>query len=514
MTAPKKSARERFAERQVAKKRERKRVQRAEEEQRLEAAARATKRPRPGRYVPRAAGADQAVSNARQLAFRVLEEYRRTRNFAAQILDRIASEGTVSAEDRALANEIVLGTIRRSRTIDSVLKPHSQRAQNEVEAELWTLLRVGAFQLLFLDGVPRHAAVDETIKTARWLDRERWCGFLNGVLRNLSRGLTDQWVEVPAADAVPVAPGRFRQLTAAAFPDPETSPLRYFAEAFSFPDWLADRWGAHATPEELFELGFHFNGTPRMSLRVNPLKATREDVLRDLAAANYVAMPGEHPQCIWLEGTARVADLPGFAEGRLTVQDESAMGAAMLLAPRPGDRVLDLCAAPGTKTTHLAELMHNEGEILATDVSEDRLARVAENCARLGVGIVKTKPIAADGGNLPHGPFDRVLVDVPCSNTGVIGKRPEVRWRLRPDEISELTVLQQRLLRAGLNRLKPGGRLVYSTCSIEPDEDQKVVASLVAKRPNVQILDEVWHFPGEPGDGGYQALLTVGRQEA
>lgn len=512
MTLPRKTARERFAERQRAKKRERKQLLREREQQKFEEAKqlRAKSRSKPSRGP---LGVDLPVTNARQLAFRTLDEYRRTRNFAAPILARIAAEGSISPENRALANEMVLGVIRRQRTLDTVLEAHTKRTRTEVEAELWTLLHLGAFQLLLLDGVPSHAAVDETIKVAKWLGRERWAGFVNAVLRNVSRGTTDEWVEAPAVDALPVAPGRFRKMAKAIFPDPETQPARYFATALSFPDWLADRWGAHSDSDELFQLGFHFNAVPRMSLRVNSLKANREQALEELAAAGISATAGETARAILLAGSARVEDLPGFAEGRVTIQDESAMGAALLLAPRPGDHVLDLCAAPGTKTTHLAELMQNRGEIIATDVNADRLLRVEQNCQRLGIEIVSTRQIAADISNLPNGPFDAVLVDVPCSNTGVIGKRPEVRWRLRPDEITELTALQQRLLRAALNRVKPGGRVVYSTCSIEPEENQKVVASVAGKLPHVRILDEVWHLPGDPGDGGYQALLTVVARE-
>ena len=200
--------------------------------------------------------------------------------------------------------------------------------------------------------------------------------------------------------------------------------------------------------------------------------------------------------------------LPGFDEGWFAVQDESAIAAAALVDPQPGQRVLDLCAAPGGKTAHLAALMRNQGRLLATDVDRDRLKRVRETCRRLGVDIVETRVIARDGSDLPDEMFDRILLDVPCSNTGVLGKRPEVRWRLRPDEFAELAGIQAGLLRRACDRLVAAGRLVYSTCSIEPEENRAVVDAVLHDRPDLKLVEEHAHIPGKPADGGYQALVV------
>jgi 16S rRNA (cytosine967-C5)-methyltransferase len=169
--------------------------------------------------------------------------------------------------------------------------------------------------------------------------------------------------------------------------------------------------------------------------------------------------------------------------------------------------VLDLCAAPGGKTTHLAALMQNRGCITASDVDRERLRLVDESCARLGVQIVQTRQVSRDLSDLPEETFDRILVDVPCSNTGVLGKRPEVRWRLRPEEMGELAALQTRLLSAASQRLASGGRVVYSTCSIEPEENRGVVDAVLGTMPGLTLIREIPHVPGQPADGGYQALL-------
>jgi 16S rRNA (cytosine967-C5)-methyltransferase len=254
-------------------------------------------------------------------------------------------------------------------------------------------------------------------------------------------------------------------------------------------------------------LGFWFNLPARLCLRVNTLQTTRERLLESLHGAKIEARPGTLPEAIWLEETAFVQRLPGFEAGWFAVQDESAIAAARLLDPRPGQTVLDLCAAPGGKTTHLAALMNNEGRIVAADVDGERLRRVEESCRRLGVGIVATRAVPRDGVDLVDEIFDRILVDVPCSNTGVLGKRPEVRWRLQPADIVDLAGVQTRLLRAACARLAPSGRLVYSTCSIEPEENRAVVDAVLRERDDIVLLNELHHIPGQPADGGYQALL-------
>jgi 16S rRNA (cytosine967-C5)-methyltransferase len=250
---------------------------------------------------------------------------------------------------------------------------------------------------------------------------------------------------------------------------------------------------------------------------VNLLKTNRDELLRLLADQGVSAGPGALPESIRLEGTARVDRLPGFAEGWFSVQDESAMLAVERLAPRPGEKILDLCAAPGTKTTHLAERMQNRGTIVATDVHPERLSRVSVNCARLGISIVEPRLVREHRHASPNataalgpaaGPFDAVLADVPCSNTGVLGKRPEARWRIKPHEIEELTVRQVQLLLSACQRLRPGGRVLYSTCSIEPEENERVVRAVLEREPQLSLTAD-WHqVPGRPSDGGYQALLV------
>jgi 16S rRNA (cytosine967-C5)-methyltransferase len=461
--------------------------------------------------------------NAREAAFAVLSEYKNGGRFVAALLEPFfKSDALASADDRRLAVELSNGVVRREATLDAILRPHVQRPRHQIEGELWTLLQLGAYQLVFLDAVPAYAAVSETVALAKSIGRQRWTGFLNGVLRSVERTLTDQFQPKPDAASVPISEGRNRRLAHAVFADPSADRAGYFSEAFSFPRWLSNRWQERFDFEELCRLGFWFDRRAPLSLRVNLLKTSRSELIRLLTERGVAASSGSVPESIRLEGTARVDTLPGFAEGLFSVQDESAMQAVERLAPRAGETILDLCAAPGAKTTHIAERMRNAGTIIATDIRPDRLARVAENCSRLGISIVQ--PILVRESDLGSqvqamtpdpktGPFDAVLADVPCSNTGVLGKRPEARWRISRSEIAELAVRQSQLLESACRRVRPGGRIVYSTCSIEPEENAQIVREFLRREPAFSLVEE-WHeIPGRPSDGGYQALLVRNASE-
>ena len=447
--------------------------------------------------------------SARALAHAVLKDWKPTGGFAGDRLEGLLKTQKVDPQDRRLATELIFGVIRRQATLDAILKPHVARPKEKVEAELWMLLRLGTYQLTFLSGMADHAAVHETVELAKSRNA-RWVGFVNAVLRKITGLMTDDVLSTPTADGVPLPDGRYRLMTKKLFPEPDDDPAGYFATAFSFPAWLATRWEERFGDETLFDLGRHFNAAPAMTLRVNRRATTRDAVLDELKAAKIKAKPsGKHPDAVRLKESCRVDDRPGFREGRITVQDETAMHSATLLDPQPGQRVLDLCAAPGTKTTHLAELMNDTGTIVAADVSKTRLSRVAENAARLGLTCIDAVKIDETGGGLPDGMFDAVLLDVPCSNTGVLGKRPEARWRIIPRDLVELPRQQIRLLSLALDRVKPGGRIVYSTCSIEPEENEEVIKAALDGRTGVRVADSQLHLPGDPADGGFQTLLTT-----
>ena len=448
-------------------------------------------------------------SSARAVAYQTLVDWQPHREFATDRLDELLA-GAANRE-RPLARELTLGTVRRLATLDALIMPHVSRPRERVEDGLWTLMRLGAYQLAFLSGMAEHAAVHETVALAKRIE-PRWSGFLNAILRKVAASLTDTILNAPSADSVPLADGRYRQLRTRLFPDPEEQPAGYFAAAFSFPDWLVARWAERFEPRELFSLGMFLNRPPLITLRVNQMRATRDDLLERLENAGISAESGDHPAAIRLRENRPVPELPGFAEGHFTVQDETAMWAATTLAPQPDERVLDLCATPGTKTTHLAELMGNRGLIVAADIHSGRLARVRENAERLGASIIDSQLIDEAAPQWRGKPFDAALVDAPCSNTGVLAKRPEARWRLRPEDLRELPAAQVKLLDFALDHVTPSGRVLYSTCSIEPEENEQVVQSALRGRSDLRLLNSRLFLPGEPADGGFQAVIGRERE--
>lgn len=438
----------------------------------------------------------------------MLNEYAAASAFITELFDLRAGEVGLSAEDRRLAMEMAYGVVRRKATLDALLRPHLTRGRHQVEPALWTLLRMGVYQLALMTAIPAHAAVHETVETARWLGKHRWTGFVNGVLRSVARDLTDDRLTEPAADAVPLTGGQYRRCARPVFADPRHGDVEYTAAAFSFPRWLIERWRRRFAADDVRRLAFWFNTPTPLTVRVNTLRTTRDALLAAWQSQGIAAEPGALPEAICLHSPTRIDHLPGFAEGWFAVQDEAAMQAAHRLAPQPGDQVLDLCAAPGTKTTHLAERMQNRGTVIACDISPARLALVAENARRLGLDIIESHLIREDLSDVPAGPFEAVLVDVPCSNTGVLGKRPDARWRLTPDDLHDLPPRQFQLLTTAADRTAPGGRVLYSTCSIEPEENADIIRRFVQGRSAWHLADEYDSLPGHPADGAYQALLV------
>ena len=451
------------------------------------------------------------IRTGREAAFVAVNRSGTDHVFVSTALDAIFRSCELSYVERAVATDLAAGTVRRRLTLDTFINHFVRRGGDSLEPELRTLLRLGTYLLLFTE-TPAHAAVDETVSIARRFGRVRWTGFANGVLRCVARVLTGNIGSAPAASAVPTGAGRFVCLNQEVFPDPSADFPAWFSQACSFPVWLTHRWCSRFDARELLEMAACFNSVAAPTLRVNALTSRRAAVIESLRTAKIDAVECDNPAGVRLLRHAPIATLPGFDKGWFSVQDESAMHAAQLLDPQAGEVVLDLCAAPGTKSTHLAERMRNQGRIVACDVDAERLKLVSQNASRLGIDIIEAHPVSHDGTGMPPGPFDAALLDVPCSNTGVLGKRPEARWRLQSNDVDDLAALQTRLLNQAIDVIRPGGRVVYSTCSIEPQENHQVVERVCREHDNVAIVDIRSHRPGHPGDGAWQALLRRSRR--
>tara|TARA_R110002095_G_scaffold152237_2_gene132007 strand:- start:30741 stop:32171 length:1431 start_codon:yes stop_codon:yes gene_type:complete len=449
----------------------------------------------------------QSFRSARELAFFLLEEYRLNNQFISDSIQRWERRIDLSSKDRRLAMEISIGVIRRQLTLDTLIESQLTRPREKVEAPLWTLLQTGVYQLVILDQIPVHAAVSETVDLAGKLNRVRWKKMVNAILRSIDRLLNEDLATTPQASAIPLSTDRYRSFNTDLFDDPEANPAGYLSRAFSFPRTLISDWLTHFGWEQTLQIAQWFNQRNKLYLRANVLKTSRDDLLEEFQEAGIQASPGKEPQSIKLDEIVPLESLVGLESGKFTIQDESAIAAGNLLNPQPEEIVLDLCAAPGTKTTLLAELMYDRGTIIATDVSEDRLDKIEQNASRLGLTSIQTQLIHPHETTLPEGPFDAILVDAPCSNSGVLGKRPEARWRINDEAIKELTEIQRNLLQLALDHLKPEGRLVYSTCSFDSRENEELLQSVLRDYPDRKIIQENRHLPGDPSDGGYQGLV-------
>jgi len=419
---------------------------------------RAPVRRRGGRPAP---GRGGSPTVARLVAARVLDRVESARAYADLALHGALRDERLSVRDRALATELVYGTLRWRGRLDFALGACCDRPLAQLEPAVLTLLRLGSYQLLFLDGVPARAAVDESVRCAQAMGWARASGLVNAVLRRLAR----------SAESI-------------AFPALEQDPLAHLVHALSLPEWIAQRWLAALGPAEAAALARAANETPPLTARTNPLATTRDALLAELAPRWPDAKLAAHaPLAISLGHGVEPGSDPAFREGRFTIQDEASQLVAALLDAQPGERVLDLCAAPGAKTTAIAEAIGPGGLVVACDRNQRRLELVGRAARRLGLANVQLAH--ADGtqplGELPGRPFARVLVDAPCSGLGTLRRNPDARWRLRPEDPALLARTQRALLESAAREVMPGGVLVYSTCTLLAEENEAVVAAFLAQ---------------------------------
>jgi len=404
------------------------------------------------------------------------------------LLEERLARADLSGPDRALTQELVFGAVRWQATLDWLIA--RKTAGRTQKPALQALLRLGLYQLFWLDRVPDHAAVHESVQLARELGFGPQSGFINAVLRGCLRERAVLEAELESLKST-------------------TPPLGY-----SHPEWLCQRWEKRWGKEALKTL-LVWNNTPAIVYaRVNRLRATPESLAAQFEKEGVLFTPRTYPWAqdpvFALRSHPPLTSLASFQQGLFYVQDPSTLLAVRELDPQPGERVLDLCAAPGGKTVMAAQQMQDTGEIVAEDSDNDRLERVRQNAQRLGATCIRLAKVQ-ERKSIASGLFDRVLVDAPCSNTGVMRRRVELRWRIQPAEVRRLSELQLALLQQAAQRVKPGGVLVYSTCSLEPEENGAVMKRFVEATPGAALESERELTPINDGvDGAYVARLRVG----
>lgn len=388
----------------------------------------------------------------------------------------------LDARDRSLAMRLAYGAIQRRGTLDHVIERLAERPPERLDPAVLTALRVGLYELLYLHGAPDRAVVDEAVEIAKRGSRGGH-GLVNAVLRRAARE------------------GRDALLAQLSDDTPQGA-----ATMHSHPLWMARMWWTELGPNDARALMAADNEPGELALRVNTLRAEPASVASTLAVSHH----GDPNllEAIVLDGPLDVHGTAAWRAGRLIAQSRAAMLVSRVLSPKTGERVLDLCAAPGGKTTHLAALMAGEGEIVAVERNPKRAAALKDTVSKLGADIVRVEE--ADAGEpRPEGPvFDRVLVDPPCSGLGTLQARPDLRWRVRPEQVAEMAEQQARILAAGARAVRPGGVLVYSTCTLCSAENERQVECFLADHPQF-ALDPIADLSGYAHPHLAGALLTL-----
>jgi len=402
-----------------------------------------------------------STANPRQAACETLLRIRKEGGFADRLIDIELSNGMLSGPDRGLYAELVYGVLRRQGTLDHILQQLLEKPMVELDPLALVILRIGLYQLTCLDRIPESAAVNESVNLAK-LITPGTSGLINAVLRNY-----------------------LRRRDTISFPDMAANPAAAIAARHSQPEWLVEQWIAQLGVAEAQQLAEASSQQPPLTLRVNTLRSDRDQLLREFEAQGIEAAPCRFsPDGIALAGRHTVNALPGFEAGLFAVQDEASQLAGQLLGAEPGERVWDACCAPGGKTCHIAQLMDDRGHLIATDISRSKLSLVQDSLRRLGISSVSTA--VADlhqPDTFPEGYFDRILLDAPCSGLGVIRRNPEAKWRLFSGDITRLAAVQKTFLKNAAARLKPGGTLLYSTCSTSEAENELVVEDFLLHNP-------------------------------
>jgi 16S rRNA (cytosine967-C5)-methyltransferase len=409
----------------------------------------------------------------RGLAIKILNRIDRTDAYLERMLDNEMKSTELSGPDKALLYEIVHGVVRWQGRLDWILNGFYKGTFSKAIPNLKNALRVALYQVLFLDRVPDYAAVNEVVEFVKKLQGQKPADLVNAVLRNI-----------------------IRNKNSIRYPNPDEDPVGYLSAYYSHPSWMVKRYLERFGREDTEKLLMVNNEKPFLTLRINALKTKPEEFKTLLESVGLKYKQGDYlPEFFKLQNLTNITAWEYYSKGYFNIQDESAGLACRLLDVHEGLRVLDMCAAPGGKTAYISALMHSRGEVVAIDRFESRLKLLHRNMARLDVDCVRI--VVADALDYKNLPFDRVLVDTPCSGSGTLSKKPDIKWRKDLFDIRDLNVLQSKLINKAASLVKVGGIVVYSTCSIEPEENFEIVKKFLHENPNFKFESAKGKFPDE-----------------
>ncbi|WFA09813.1 16S rRNA (cytosine(967)-C(5))-methyltransferase RsmB [Tissierella sp. Yu-01] len=411
--------------------------------------------------------------NSREIALNTLLDIDKNKSYSNLSISKHIS-GELSQQDENFIRELVYGVLENKSYIDHILSKVSKVKLKKIHPAILEIIRLGIYQLVFMDRVPTSAAVNESVNLAKKYGHKGSIGFVNGVLRNISRD-KENISKIEIKDKV-----------------------KYLSIKYSHPEFLVKRFIEEFGYEFTEELLIANNTTPKLNLRVNTLKTTKSELMKRLMDKGFIVTEGKYAKdAIIIHNPSRITSLDEFMNGYFTIQDESSMLVGQVLAPIEGSMVIDVCSAPGGKSTHMAQLMNNKGKILSRDLFDHKIKLVDENRKRLGIDIIDTQVYNAlnlDTGLI--GKFDYCLVDAPCSGFGLIRRKPEIKWNRTEEDINELSTLQIKILEISKNYLKYNGVLLYSTCTIIDDENINIIKKFLEDNPEfklVSINDELYN---------------------
>ena len=443
---------------------------------------------------------------ARFIAAQVLNKFEPQRDYASAILDKYLDK----TDQRQRATDLVFGTLRNLAAIDSVINAFSGCPVKRIQKKLLNIIRIGCYEIIYTPSTGEHSIVNEAAQNAKAIAGPKQVGFVNALLRQIIRHVTNR--QTPLSQANPKRTLSQNINTGCEFdsdflPDDKTNIAEYLSTVFSLPLWLVTNWLNDFGSENARQICFACNRRPGFYIRPNTLKTSIQDLVNKLHDAGIEIETIENEPLLRIKSPSMVSQLPGFNEGLFVVQDLTASLPVKLLKPKQNWKILDMCAAPGGKTTQLAEATNDSAQIFATDIDSERLLRLEENITRLGMKSIQVLKYE----KISDMKFDCILLDVPCSNTGVLAKRKETRFRIDQKTIKEITTIQTEILEKASSMLNSCGTICYSTCSIQNQENSYIVKGFIERHGEFILASEKLVLPSAERfdhDGGYSAVIV------
>ena len=406
------------------------------------------------------------IDTAREIALKVLYRIDKEGAYSNIALDEELKKNrnNLNEKDIGLISEIVYGTTTWKLTLDEIIKKYSNIKLKKISTWILNILRIGIYQIIFLDKIPKSAAVNESVNLAKRYGHKSSSNFVNAILRKVEKKDFDEFFEIE-------------------------DDIERISKTTSMPTWIIEELLKENSIDKVSEICQNSNKRPKVCIRVNKLNTTKEEVKKKLEGKGINARYGLINDFLILNKTKNIENMEEFKKGDFTIQDEAAGLIPLILNPKEGEKILDACSSPGGKTTYMAEIMNNKGNIEAWDIHEHRVKLVQETSKRLGINIINAKVNDATIYKEEYKEyFDKILLDVPCLGMGVLKRKPDIKWQRKKQDIEEITKIQMKILETCSNYLKSGGELVYSTCSIFDEENRQIIEKFIEKNKEFEIV--------------------------